>query len=192
MLVLHAKKHFIAGGFGLRTLADIAKFAILHGKAVDWEKAEAVLKENKAFRFVQALFSLAEAFLGFSHLDAGCPEWFVGKENEEALFSDILDAGIYGKSSMSRIHSANMTAAASKKGKKTGVAAALFPNAEVVKRRYRYLDRYPVLLPFAYVQRMFGYAYEVAAGEFKNNSPDKSIRIAEQRMKLLQKYGMIE
>ena len=192
MLVLHAKKHFIAGGFGLRTLADIAKFAILHGKAVDWEKAEAVLKEHKAFRFVQALFSLAEAFLGFSHLDAGCPEWFVGKENEEALFSDILDAGIYGKSSMSRIHSANMTAAASKKGKKTGVAAALFPKAEVVKRRYRYLDRYPVLLPFAYVQRMFGYAYEVAAGEFKDNRPDKSIRIAEQRMKLLQKYGMIE
>ncbi len=192
MLVLHAKKHFTASGFGLRTLADIAQFAMHYGNSVDWEKAEAILSENRAMRFTQAVFSLAKTHLGFSCAAAGCPDYFVGTENEEDLLADILDAGIYGQSSMSRIHSASMTAAANSSKKQAGIAAALFPKPEVIKRQYHYAERFELLLPLAYVQRIFRYVHEVCKGAYQDDSPNKSIRIAKERMNMLRKYGMIE
>lgn len=192
MLVLHAKKHFVASGFGLRTLADIAQYAMVNGSKIDWDQVEGVLEEHRAMRFLQAMFSLAKVHLGFSALAAGCPPRFVSSKDEEILLSDILDAGLYGQSSMSRVHSANMTFSADRKGREAGVFSALFPNAAIMRRRYRYAERFKVLLPFAYLQRIVSYFLQLCTNKHGDDKPDESIRIAKQRMRLMREYGMID
>lgn len=62
------------------------------------------------------------------------------------MLGDLLDSGIYGKSSLSRLHNSKMTLEAvlsDKQGKKgkINLMSSLFPDASVMQSRYVYVRK---------------------------------------------------
>lgn len=96
---------------------------------------------------------------------------------------------------MSRVHSSNMTlnaVSADKKGKqsKGNVLKTVFPPAKKLESRYPYLRRAPVLLPVAWISRIFGYAKESISEQ--ESSASEIIRTGSQRIELLRHYDIID
>lgn len=112
----------------------------------------------------------------------------LGEADSAALLRDILDAGVFGGSTMERRHSGNITIQAAKSGKKKSVLSAVFPSADSLKGRYPYLRRHPWLLPAAWFSR--GVTYLRQDPNAVANGVD-SARIGKQRVALLEKYGII-
>ena len=85
-----------------------------------------------------------------------------------------------------------MTLAAVQDGReKLSVRSAVFPSVEKLKGRYLFLGKYPFLLPAAWLHRMAGYAVEISRKNNDDNSPAESVAIANKRIKLMKKYGII-
>lgn len=196
-LICHAFKHFLHGGFGIRQVCDICLYANAFGSLVDWEQVKSQCRKIHADLFSVALFRIGEKYLTFRPEVACYPEqWRVQAVDERPMLEDLLDAGVFGASSMSRKHSSNMTlhaVSAQKQGKKAGssVLKILFPSARDLSGRYPYLKQKPYLLPAAWVNRIVKYSRETAKN-VSGNSAAVSIRIGNQRIELLKQYGIIE
>lgn len=195
-LICHAFKHFLHSGFGIRQVCDMILFANTWGKEIEWDAMLTWCKEIHADQFSAALFQIGQKYLCFDPDKAGYTEsWRKIQVEEGMLLDDLLDAGIYGDSDMSRKHSSNMTldaVAADKKGKKAGnaVLKSLFPSAKSLQGRYPYLQKHPYLLPVAWISRVLHYRAETK-NSINNNAAD-SLKIGNQRIELLKKYGIID
>ena len=95
---------------------------------------------------------------------------------------------------MSRKHSSNITLQAvteNKMGQKAHVSLwnSVFPERKYMERSYKYVRKYPFLLPVAWIARIGNYIKE------KNISPENnistSITIGKQRINLMRKYKII-
>ena len=116
-------------------------------------------------------------------------------DQEEALLADILSAGVYGGSDMSRKHSSKITleaVSAQNRGDNAshGLLKSVFPSARELESRYPYLKSKPLLLPLAWTDRLINYQKELARS--RANSPAESIRIGNTRLELLRKYGILD
>ena len=134
---------------------------------------------------VTSLFAMAHDLLEFDYAKIQVPEG-IDKSDYQDLFDDIMDAGIFGQSSSERIHSATITLNTISDGK-TSVLKSIFPSLKEMQGKYKYLNKYPVLLPFAYLSRIVNYK--------KNNSSKNSqrtIEVGKQRIELLKKYRVIK
>ena len=195
-LICHAFKHFPHSGFGIRQVCDIILFANAYGDAIDWERVLEQCREIQADLFATALFGIDEKYLTFAPERVHYTEsWREIRIDETDMLMDLLDSGIYGNANMSRKHSSNMTldaVAADKIGKKAGntVLKSLFPSAKKLESRYPYLRKYPVLLPIAWADRILKYRKETAAGG--DNAAADSVKIGNQRIELMKKYGIIK
>ncbi|MCQ2431079.1 MAG: nucleotidyltransferase family protein [Clostridia bacterium] len=195
-LICHAFKHFLHSGFGIRQVCDICLYANTYGSVIDWEQILENCREIRADLFAAALFAIGKNDLGFDAQKACFPgSWQSISVDETDMLDDLLDAGVYGSSSMSRKHSSNITlhaAAAEKRGKKAGngVWKSVFLPAKSMERQYPYLKKRPYLLPIAWIQRLWRYFREVLGGNDQNKTAE-SIRIGKERVELMQKYGII-
>ena len=195
-LLLHAFKHFLHSGFGIRQVCDIVMFANTYGSQIDWEE---VLEKCRRFHgdlFAASLFDIGEKELDFDREKACYPESWISLEADgKDLLEDLLDAGVFGDATMSRKHSSNMTLQAVTEDKKGQTAKAslmhsLFPEREYMERTYTYIKRHPFLLPVAWVQRIFHYIRET--GKISENSAVESVQIGNKRIGLLKKYKIIQ
>ena len=181
-LILHAFKHFLHSGFGIRQVCDIVIYANTYGSEIDWEYLYQACQKIHGENFTAALFHIGEKYLNFDKEQACYPAlWQQEEADGEALLDDLLQGGVFGDSSLSRKHSSNMTLAAvtdEKKGKKAkgSLASSLFPE-------------YPFLLPAAWGSRILNYMKETQGT--KNNDAKESIAIGNQRIELLKKYKII-
>ncbi len=189
-LILHAYKHFLHGGFGIRMVCDIAIFSEKYSEEIDYSRVFRECKALRIERYAAALFSIGEKHLGF-----GFPEVFRSVESDEMpLLEDILSGGLYGVEDINRAHSSTMTlnaVAASKKGKRSGGALrSVFLPVKSLEGRYRYLKKHRFLLPVAWVQRGCSYAFK--SKRSKNVKASESVRIGRDRIALLRRYGIID
>lgn len=195
-LICHALKHFLHSGFGVRQVCDIVLFAEYYGKDIDWQDVYNRCKAVNGEVFTAALFRIGERYFGFdpdaAHLSE---EWRRIETDEEMLLEDLLEAGIYGDSDLSRKHSSNMTlgaVAADKKGKKAkgGVMKSVFPSAKALSGRYPYLEKKPYLLPVAWTDRLLKYRKETASTA--NSDVSESLKIGGRRVELLKEYKIVK
>lgn len=200
-LILHSFKHFLHSGFGIRQVCDINLYATAYGVDIDWEYILSCLEEVRADLFAAAMFVIGEKYLTFDSVKACYPDfWKSIKVDETAMLEDLLDSGVFGQSDMSRKHSSNITLnamIADKRGKKvrtnkiqTAIRAICLP-ASSLSRRFTYLKRMPFLLPIAWIQRVCIYKKELARNQENNNAID-SIKIGNERVELMRKYGIIK
>ena len=194
-LICHAFKHFLHSGFGIRQVSDMIMFANAYGKYIDWSKVLKNCEEISADKFAAALFKIGEKYLGFSPEQACYGEcWKAIKIDEKPLLHDLLVGGIYGDSDMSRKHSSTLTlnaVKAQKSGKKikTNVFRAIFPSRSSMTAKFPYLEKYPFLLPMAYVARIVKYQKE--SKSMSGNKASESIKIGNRRIELFKKYDII-
>lgn len=195
-LICHAFKHFLHSGFGIRQVCDIVMFANAYGNQVDWHDVLEKCQKIHADQFAAALFKIGENYLVFDAEKAGySEEWKQISVDENALLQDLLMSGIFGDSDMSRKHSSMITlnaVSAQKEGKKakSSVLKTIFPGLKSMKGKAPYLEKYPFLLPWAWLMRILKYRKESQNSE--GNKASESIKIGNQRVELLKQYGIIE
>ena len=194
-LFCHAYKHFLHSGFGIRQLCDITLFAKTYCEKIDWNYVYASCKKLRAEYFVAAMLKIARDHLSVFPDCGHMPElWKKTDVDEKPLLADILSAGVFGKSSESRVHSSNMTLEAvadSRSGSqaKPSLRTSLFPALGYMRKRYRYLEKYPFLLPVAWVSRIASYAKSSLRS---GGSVTEAMDIGNERIELLRHYGIIE
>ena len=185
-LIMHFVKHFLHGGVGFRQLLDIIMYAEAYGGKIDWNAIYEILEQEHLLKLVENLFAIGHQYLGFSFEQIVLPRDFdEDKIDFKDLLVDIWDAGVFGKSSQERLHSSTITLSAAE-GQKS-FRSTLFPSLKSMQQKYNYLKRVPILLPYAWCSRILHYIFDHKEGSAKG-----AIEIGNQRVRLLQKYGIIE
>ena len=194
-LIVHAYKHFLHSGFGIRQVCDVILYANRYGSRIDWTQLLENCRQIHADRFAAAMFRIGSHYFVFDADAAAYPEaWRSIEADELPMLEDLLRAGIYGSADMSRKHSSSITldaVAARKQGKKAknAVLASVFPPLSELQGRYPYLKKHPWLLPAAWCSRIWQYSREDHSG---NNRAAESLKIGSERIELMRKYGIIE
>ena len=189
-LILHAYKHFVYSGIGLRQFCDIGLWARAYHDQIDWQRLHDQCASVHAATFAAAAFRIARTYLD---IDFDLPGLWVGDVDVEPLLHDTLCGGVYGSNSYTRLHSSTVTlnaVKASRTGEKSSVLRTVFPKRAYLERRYPYLKKRPYLLPVAWVQRIAHYAGEKQSGA--DNSASGSIKLAKGRIELMKRYEIID
>ena len=189
-LILHAYKHFVRSGIGLRQFCDIGLWAQAYHDQIDWQHLHDQCASVHAATFAAAAFRIARDYLG---IDFDLPAPWSGSIDVEPLLHDTLCGGVYGSNDYTRLHSSTVTlnaVKASRTGEKSSVLSTVFPKREYLERRYPYLKKRPYLLPVAWVQRIAHYASEKQSDT--GNSASGSIKLAKERIELMKRYGVMD
>ena len=189
-LILHAYKHFVRSGIGLRQFCDIGLWAWEDHDEIDWQHLYDQCASVHAATFAAAAFRIARDYLG---IDFDLPMPWDASIDVEPLLHDTLCGGVYGSNDLTRLHSSTVTlnaVKASRTGEKSSVLRTVFPKREYLERRYPYLKKRPYLLPVAWVQRIAHYASEKQAGT--DNSASGSIKLGKERIELMKRYGIMD
>lgn len=201
-LILHAFKHFVHSGIGIRSVCDIGLFAEHYASDIDWEHIRSCLEEVHAFDFARGLFRIAQLHLLPDAAFYCCiSDWKNEEIDTEPLLDDILSGGVHGNSSLERLHSSNITLNAIEIDRKESSAGqgflstafhSVFLPLGKMSVHYPYLKKAPFLLPAAWTQRIGKYLQErKAAGKGSKSTAAGSIRLGRSRVELLKKYGII-
>ena len=189
-LLLHAYKHFVRSGIGLRQFCDIGLWARAYRGEIDWQRLHEQCGSVHAATFAAAAFRIARDDLG---IEFDLPAPWSDAVDVEPLLHDTLCGGVYGSNDLMRLHSSTVTlnaVKASRTGEKSGVLRTVFPKREYLERRYPYLKKRPYLLPVAWVQRLVHYAGEKKAGA--DSSASGSIKLAKERIELMKRYDIMD
>ena len=196
-IVFHNMKHFLTGGFGIRQVADFSKYIETYGEYINWEKFWSDLKDLNYDTFALNLIEISLKYLGFNDDKITYPANITSFDelknsqkyyiNSESLINDILDAGVFGASTMDRKHTALMTLDAVEDKKKSNRLKAVFPNVNYLKDNYTYLQKYPILLPVAWGQRILSYLKKNKTSSYIN-----TMELGKQRIELLKEYKIIK
>lgn len=189
-LILHAYKHFVRSGIGLRQFCDIGLWAQAYHDQIDWQHLHDQCASVHAATFAAAAFRIARDYLG---IDFDLPAPWSGSIDVEPLLHDTLCGGVYGSNDYTRLHSSTVTlnaVKANRTGEKSSVLSTVFPKREYLERRYPYLKKRPYMLPIAWVQRIAHYASEKQSGA--DNSASGSIKLAKERIELMKQYGIMD
>ena len=189
-LILHAYKHFVRSGIGLRQFCDIGLWARAYHVEIDWQRLHEQCESVHAATFAAAAFRIARDYLG---IDFDLPMPWDASIDVEPLLHDTLCGGVYGSSDLTRLHSSTVTlnaVKASRTGEKSSVLSTVFPKREYLERRYPYLKKRPYLLPVAWVQRIAHYASEKQSNP--DNSASGSIKLGKERIELMKRYGIMD
>jgi len=190
-LFMHAFKHFVHSGFGLRQVCDMILFANRYGSQIDWIYVLDRCRMVRAEVFAAGLLRIGWKYLDFSLDQSQLPlQWQTIYVNEAPLLEDILASGVYGNADEDRLHSSSITlnAVSAQKQGKTGAVSLLktvFPSVKVMQAKYPYLKKKPLLLPVAWTDRLVRYG-------MSGNKPKQSVRIGNERIELLKKYGILD
>ena len=189
-LLLHAYKHFVRSGIGLRQFCDIGLWARAYRGEIDWQRLHEQCGSVHAATFAAAAFRIARDDLG---IEFDLPAPWSDAVDVEPLLHDSLCGGAYGSNDLTRLHSSTVTlnaVKASRTGEKSGVLRTVFPKREYLERNYPYLKKHPYLLPVAWVQRLAHYAGEKKTGT--DNSASGSIKLAKERIELMKRYDIMD
>lgn len=189
-LILHAYKHFVRSGIGLRQFCDIGLWARAYHAEIDWQRLHDQCASVHAATFAAAAFRIARDYLG---IDFDLPMPWDASIDVEPLLHDTLCGGVYGSNDLTRLHSSTVTlnaVKANRTGEKSSVLSTVFPKREYLERRYPYLKKRPYLLPVAWAQRIAHYASEKQSGA--DNSVSGSIKLGKERIELMKRYGIMD
>lgn len=180
-MFVHSFKHILNSGVGIRQISDLALWAKKY--ELDWKYIFEKCKAIKLEKLLSAVLLICSEYFGLNISNVKAhTDLFDDSVEISPLLADIMDGGIYGKSSEERIHSGNITSQQYYFGKKKTILT-IFPKLESMKKRYKYLNKYPFLLPVAWLQRLFSYIKS-------NGSSSKAVDIGQKRVQMLEYYDV--
>ena len=142
-LAAHHVSHLLAGGGGIRPVADIA--FLLRAKVPNDQLMEALAAEAELTDFL-----LADLELGVSLIRGSTPA-----PTAEMLRDWLLSGGIYGDvDRRAAIRRTAKSAPARRRARRRYVISRLFPPCRTLAVSYPVLRRAPVLLPFVWCHRL--------------------------------------
>lgn len=196
-MLFHVYKHFLHGGFGIRQVCDIGLFSEKNIDKIDWDSVRRTCREAGIYTFAAAVFAVAlRHLLGETPLANVLDAELLSSIDEMPLLDDIMDSGVYGTSTMSRMHSSTITLSAAertRKGKKgANLMTSVFPSLGYMRGIYPILKKAPVLIPIMWASRIARYIKEQ---RFLIKTPNRaseggSIMMGKNRIQLMSYYKL--
>ena len=146
-IICHLAKHLSTGGAGIRMYLDVALYILRYDSVISWERTEEEFKKLGLERFFHTVLSAVNEWF---YVKASCDFENFGEELSE-LLEFTLDSDIFGHS---RDNSA-IKLRGEERSKKRTALKILFPPAEQLENRYTFLKRSRLLLPLAWIVRVF-------------------------------------
>lgn len=195
-LVLHAFRHFWAGGFGVRQVLGILLFDQKYTNEIDRDYIARLLREVYADKFLGDLIHIGNKYLGFRLSEIS------SKNCPDELLEDLFYCGIFGNETHKERTALELTKAAvanvysSERSEKTGSFTTLgtmrklvFPSKRQIINSYPELEDKPWKLPVCWGPRWLKYLKYRKL--FSGNLAVESMKISKQRIELLKKYDIL-
>lgn len=202
-LLFHTLHHVLISGIGLRQLCDLTLFLTAHLNDFAWED---ILSEMKVYgweKFTITLFCVCHELFNLP-----LPAFILHEASTDSsmyrqlLIEDILHSGVYGMRTKEReasrhivmymknhtlAHSTDLTETSFNK-KPAEVFCNLllffFPSPDKLNYRYRYVRKFPLLLPLAWLHRALHNLRQLSVLPFVYKK--EFTKSYEKRIKLLQ------
>lgn len=145
--ILHAAKHYFAGGCGIRRVLDMYYLDANYGDVIDRNHVNAVLEKAGVERFAQEFSDLARAWFGTGDGSAGVT----------AMEQYILGSGLHGKREnfiSSKLRRIEKGSSYSFGAKIRYLFTRLFPGDQTMLRHYPVLRKCRILYPFCWFHRI--------------------------------------
>ena len=194
-LIYHMIKHFIPAGVGIRHFLDLTLYVNRYYNRIDLYKVRSILEEMGYYYFVCSIFRICINYLGMNEKVLGNQSITMTKVDYKVL-EDILDAGVFGTKTLYRRKTTDVVRNAYYKGegkrssKFKMYIKVLFPAPSELSDRYVDAKKYPILLPVAWVQRMWHHL----VCKIKNTdepSVFEKTRKVEERMDMLNELKLL-
>lgn len=195
-LFFHLIVHFMLSGFGLRQLYDLAVFIKTKREQIDWVSFYNKVIELRINNFVSLITSVCEEIF-----DIKMPEIVSLRVEDEhninIIINDIFAGGVFGYNETGHIISGVLTNFIGEKkilpSRFIRIIYVLFPPYRIMKQKYKYIRKLPILMPIAWLHRFF---YNLIRKDklFSKKSDYLNIfsshKVYEERYKLLQWLDM--
>lgn len=183
-LILHAWKHFLNRGVGIRQVLDILVYYKKYESEISRERLKKALKDCGAEAFWNDVLAIGERYLGFeteAQKATCCPE---------ELLMDIMQAGVFGGQEKTDFVAARLNMAmedgSENGGKLQALFRAVFPAKRQLAAGYPFLEDKPWLLPVVWVRR--GFKFLRYAGKDSWKIGEEILQKSSARMELIKKY----
>ena len=137
--LVHLARHFQDGGIGIRFVIDV--YVYNHLKGMDWKYIESELKKLHLWEFYGNISKLAEMWFG---------EEIPSQEDKELL--DKLATYVIANGTFGSTRNAAAVSVA-KNGRAQFLWKTIFPDLRNMQSMFVWLEKWPVLLPYAWVLR---------------------------------------
>lgn len=155
-LFLHMINHYLSSGFGLRHLCDLVIFIETNQNHIDWEKFILEAKEFGIYNFVIIAISACKKLLGL--IIEYQFEAIADESKIDQFIDDVFSGGVFGKNEIKNVLSGIWVYYLENRKRLPGrflrIALLVFPPIRAMKNKFRYLKKYPVLLPIAWMHRV--------------------------------------
>ena len=138
--LVHLVEHFRSGGIGIRLVMDVYVYNKM--EQMNWGYIEKELRQLKIWDFYKKISLLAEMWFGTEELYSQEDKSLMDK-----LSRYIVSNGVFG----TRKNSAAIAVA--REGKVVFLLKAIFPNLKNMQSMFPWLEKWPVLLPYAWCLR---------------------------------------
>ena len=152
-LLTHLAKHVIGQGAGIRMYLDVAVFIKHYRDSLNWGRIEEELESLCLRDFANAVLYVVQEYLGVPNPLKAKP---VNPKTVEYFLEITMEGGVFG------VVGQNAGVASLKKESRSRggfsrvrtIMNRLFPAAATIQSRYTYLQKYPWLLPIAWIHRL--------------------------------------
>lgn len=170
-LVLHMIKHFISGGISIRMMLDVALFFAQNSKHIDSNRFWHILEKLQYSTFVHAVLGLVVTYGAFEKSAFSGMKDFDGLLLDK-LLRDMQRGGYMGVQEMNERQDACMEynrrillkrrsfpeyVKYMVKWKLRSAASHMFPDKVYLFKKYHFLQRYPICLPFVRLYQAIEY-----------------------------------
>ena len=189
-MLCHHTKHFIALGINLRHLVDICVYVNEYNAQLDWEFIINAITRFGIKDFTLNLLYICQHHLGMvdlSFLYQNIDDDVIGM-----LLYDIvqLSADKNGAFRRASAHDIVHDIYFRSDNNPSTVKINIFPSTFLLKKKYMYAKKHPVLLPVAWVHRALSYLWRRMRGQGVL-SPSERAELAKERVELLKLIGLL-
>lgn len=194
-LTAHLIKHLIVDGAGIRQMMDLLLYMKRYEEVIDWEKYNALIKKLGYGNFIAVVKGIGVKYWGMDFKDAVT----VGNGMEE-LLEDCEIGGLFSMTEKDRnafYHIYTQRRAGNNNAQHTlyrltnseiSPVRMLFPEYSIMKARFSYVDKFPVLLPIGWIHRIIEIVLK-QMGIIKVDAANASVN--KRRMEMIEKLGML-
>lgn len=193
--IFHIVKHLFFEGISLRYLVDISLFINKHEKQIDWKRIREAMKCLHYERFFDCIVAICRENLKLDVNVEGAES--VTVVMKEHLINDILrdrsaESSTDSFETINFLETYFMRTIAIKESKFNQKRKQILPFPSELHERYAYARKYPILLPMAWVHRVFFFATYAIKGRKKGKNGTEAMKKSEYRLNLMKELGLMD
>ena len=193
---------------GIRQTLDTLLYLREYREEIDWERFNALIKYLKYEKFMDVLYTIGIQYLGFREEDF--PPFIRREAQAEQVLDEIMEAGTFGFSNVQRKDFyITYTEERFQRFKKEdyerymkawrheSIWEIIFLDRKRMEKKYPYVKKSVMLLPIAWIQRIFYLILAILSGKKKTNEYTHAVNKNEQsdfvqkKMALIRELDMI-